>query len=82
MKGVLREGLLDRKQLPHAFELLMQCSESRATFTGFLASEYSDENMLFWLACQDYHRESALSGRRTVAQEMYASSHCMMIIPA
>ncbi len=74
VKGVLRESLLNGKQLGRAFELLMLCNGSRASFTRFLASEYSDENMLFWLACQDYRGEPALNGRRAVAQEMYVSS--------
>ncbi|XP_022252964.1 regulator of G-protein signaling 17-like [Limulus polyphemus] len=36
----------------------MKCSAGRKVFKDFLKCEYSEENILFWLACEDLKRES------------------------
>ncbi|XP_076330810.1 uncharacterized protein LOC143236435 [Tachypleus tridentatus] len=41
-----------------SFEKLMKCSAGRKLFKEFLKCEYSEENILFWLACEDLKRES------------------------
>ncbi|XP_059155243.1 regulator of G-protein signaling 17-like isoform X2 [Physella acuta] len=40
-----------------SFEKLMKCSGGRKLFRDFLRSEYSEENMLFYLACEDLKKE-------------------------
>ncbi|XP_055885533.1 regulator of G-protein signaling rgs-2-like isoform X2 [Biomphalaria glabrata] len=40
-----------------SFEKLMKCSGGRKLFREFLRSEYSEENMLFYLACEDLKKE-------------------------
>ncbi|KAK3092042.1 hypothetical protein FSP39_024680 [Pinctada imbricata] len=40
-----------------SFDKLMRSSGGRKVFREFLRSEYSEENMLFWLACEDLKRE-------------------------
>uniref|UniRef100_A0A670XQB0 RGS domain-containing protein n=1 Tax=Pseudonaja textilis TaxID=8673 RepID=A0A670XQB0_PSETE len=42
----------------HSFDKLMATPSGRNAFRDFLRSEYSEENMLFWLACEDLKRES------------------------
>ncbi|XP_063048165.1 regulator of G-protein signaling 17 [Engraulis encrasicolus] len=41
-----------------SFEQMMRSDEGRSIFREFLRSEYSEENLLFWLACEELKRES------------------------
>lgn len=40
-----------------SFDKLMRHNGGRKVFREFLRSEYSEENMLFWLACEDLKKE-------------------------
>lgn len=40
-------------------------------FQDFLRSEFSDENMEFWLACQDYRSSSSADELRSKARSIY-----------
>lgn len=39
------------------FDRLMQSPSGRYYFRDFLRSEYSEENMLFWMACEELKNE-------------------------
>lgn len=39
------------------WRILLWISGGRRTFREFLKSEYSEENILFWLACEDLKKE-------------------------
>ncbi|XP_078731316.1 regulator of G-protein signaling 20-like isoform X3 [Lampetra fluviatilis] len=39
------------------FERLMHSAAGRAVFREFLRTEFSEENLLFWLACEDLKKE-------------------------
>lgn len=41
-----------------SFDKLMKCSAGRKVFRDFLKCEYSEENILFWLACEDLKKET------------------------
>ncbi|XP_053207196.1 uncharacterized protein DDB_G0271670-like isoform X2 [Panonychus citri] len=41
-----------------SFDKLMKCPWGRKVFRDFLKCEYSEENILFWLACEDLKNES------------------------
>ncbi|XP_076441532.1 regulator of G-protein signaling 20-like isoform X2 [Babylonia areolata] len=41
-----------------SFEKLMKTAGGRKLFREFLRSEYSEENMLFWLACEELKSEN------------------------
>ncbi|KAI5710948.1 hypothetical protein M8J76_005740 [Diaphorina citri] len=41
-----------------SFDRLMKSSAGRKLFREFLRCEYSEENILFWLACEDLKKES------------------------
>ncbi|KAH8874554.1 Regulator of G-protein signaling 20 [Schistosoma japonicum] len=43
-----------------SFDILMRSSNGQKTFREFLRSEYSEENIMFWLACEDIRKESNL----------------------
>ncbi|XP_030240612.1 regulator of G-protein signaling 20 isoform X3 [Drosophila navojoa] len=42
-----------------SFDKLMTNSNGRKVFRDFLRSEFSEENILFWLACEDLKKENS-----------------------
>uniref|UniRef100_A0A3B4XW01 Regulator of G-protein signaling 1 n=1 Tax=Seriola lalandi dorsalis TaxID=1841481 RepID=A0A3B4XW01_SERLL len=51
-------------------ESLDQLLECQLVFEDFLRTEYSEENLLFWLACEDYKMTSETE-RAAAAQRIY-----------
>ncbi|XP_076010598.1 regulator of G-protein signaling 21-like [Genypterus blacodes] len=51
-----RLSLEDFQQWSQSLERLLESKYGLATFRSFLKSEYSDENIEFWLTCEDYKR--------------------------
>ncbi|KAJ8033234.1 Regulator of G-protein signaling 20 [Holothuria leucospilota] len=41
-----------------SFDAVMKSARGRKKFREFLRSEYSEENLMFWLACEDLQKES------------------------
>lgn len=41
-----------------SFDKLMHSPAGRSVFRAFLRTEYSEENMLFWLACEELKTEA------------------------
>ncbi|KAK5899779.1 hypothetical protein CesoFtcFv8_009214 [Champsocephalus esox] len=41
-------------RVPHDLETLLKNRSALLAFRGFLRSEFSEENLEFWLACQEY----------------------------
>ncbi|XP_067092906.1 regulator of G-protein signaling 17 isoform X1 [Osmerus mordax] len=59
-----------------SFEMMMRSSEGRELFSEFLRSEYSEENLLFWLACEDLKKETnptAVEEKARIIYEDYVS---------
>ncbi|XP_019740529.1 regulator of G-protein signaling 4-like [Hippocampus comes] len=60
-----------------SFSYVMNSEKGRSVFTGFLMSEFSQENMQFWLACEDFkktptcelEKKAKFIYRRYVAQD-------------
>ncbi|CAG9759333.1 unnamed protein product [Ceutorhynchus assimilis] len=50
-----------------SFDKLMKSSSGRKVFRNFLKGEYSEENILFWLACEDFkkHTDKAYTEKRS-----------------
>ena len=46
-------------------------SAGRKVFREFLRSEYSEENMLFWLACEELKQEQSSEGVEEKARLIY-----------
>ncbi|XP_034041098.1 regulator of G-protein signaling 17 [Thalassophryne amazonica] len=44
-----------------SFELMLRSLEGQEIFREFLRSEYSEDNLLFWLACEDLKKETSPS---------------------
>ncbi|KAI1882896.1 hypothetical protein AGOR_G00239620 [Albula goreensis] len=55
-----------------SFEDLLSHSGGLETFTEFLRTEFSEENIEFWLACEDYKKTSSESKLISKAKQMYA----------
>ncbi|XP_066528526.1 regulator of G-protein signaling 19 isoform X3 [Hoplias malabaricus] len=66
----------EMKQWAHSFDKLMKNPAGRNVFREFLRTEYSEENMLFWLACEDLKKEinkSAIEEKARMIYEDYIS---------
>uniref|UniRef100_UPI00398E89D9 regulator of G-protein signaling 5-like n=1 Tax=Pristiophorus japonicus TaxID=55135 RepID=UPI00398E89D9 len=53
------------------FEKLLANKRGVAAFRGFLRSEFSEENIDFWLACEEYKNSRAGSKLTLKAQKIY-----------
>lgn len=54
----------------------MHCPAGRAAFRQFLRTEFSEENMLFWLVCEEFRKEtnkSMIEEKARVIYEDYVS---------
>ncbi|XP_034446287.1 regulator of G-protein signaling 19 isoform X1 [Hippoglossus hippoglossus] len=54
-----------------SFDKLMRNPAGRNVFREFLRTEYSEENMLFWLACEDLKQEVNKSSIEEKARSIY-----------
>ncbi|TSS97517.1 Regulator of G-protein signaling 18 [Bagarius yarrelli] len=55
-----------------SFEDLLAHPDGLETFTQFLRSEFSEENIEFWLACEDYKNTASTADLPSRAKQMYA----------
>ncbi|XP_062849157.1 regulator of G-protein signaling 20 isoform X2 [Trichomycterus rosablanca] len=59
-----------------SFDKLMHCPAGRRAFRQFLRTEFSEENMLFWLACEEFCKEtnkSVIEEKARIIYEDYIS---------
>lgn len=54
-----------------SFDKLMDCPVGRAAFRQFLRTEFSEENMLFWLACEEFTKETNKTATEEKARVIY-----------
>ncbi|XP_023662349.1 regulator of G-protein signaling 18 isoform X2 [Paramormyrops kingsleyae] len=59
-------------QWGESFEELLRHSDGVEMFSKFLKSEFSEENIQFWLACNDYKSTRSDSKRLNKAKTIYA----------
>lgn len=55
-----------------SFEELLRHSDGVETFSQFLRTEFSEENIEFWLACEDYKTIDSDTKLLSKAKQMYA----------
>ncbi|TNM98388.1 hypothetical protein fugu_014634 [Takifugu bimaculatus] len=78
----VKEGTADSEDCPkptleevrtwgQSFDKLMCCPAGRNSFRQFLRTEFSEENMLFWLACDEFRREANKSAIEEKARAIY-----------
>lgn len=64
--------LLRMKAVPIVYKILrVYIPAGRKVFRDFLRCEYSEENILFWLACEDLKRESSPEAVEEKARIIY-----------
>ncbi|XP_051552918.1 regulator of G-protein signaling 21-like [Myxocyprinus asiaticus] len=56
----------------NSFEELMNHSDGVETFTQFLRTEFSEENIEFWLACEDFKTTESATKLLSNAKQIYA----------
>ncbi|KAG7270152.1 hypothetical protein CRUP_007676 [Coryphaenoides rupestris] len=67
----IRLSLEDTQQWSQSLERLLESKYGLATFRTFLKSEFSDENIEFWLTCEDYKKIKTSSRMSTRAKKIY-----------
>uniref|UniRef100_A0AAQ6IJN3 Regulator of G-protein signaling 1 n=1 Tax=Anabas testudineus TaxID=64144 RepID=A0AAQ6IJN3_ANATE len=50
---------------------LLECRSGRLVFEDFLRTEYSEENLLFWLACEKYKKIASKTEMMGAAKQIY-----------
>ncbi|KAJ8376208.1 hypothetical protein SKAU_G00067880 [Synaphobranchus kaupii] len=58
-------------QWSESFDVLLSHEHGMAAFREFLKTEFSDENIEFWLACEDYKKITPHAKLVTKANEIY-----------
>ncbi|KAJ7332432.1 hypothetical protein JRQ81_014612 [Phrynocephalus forsythii] len=61
----------DAWQWRNSLEKLLQNPYGLASFRSFLQSEFSEENIEFWIACEDYKKTKVPSKMAEKAQKIY-----------
>ncbi|XP_061153601.1 regulator of G-protein signaling 21-like [Syngnathus typhle] len=66
-----RLTLEDTQQWSQSLEHLLDSKYGLAAFRNFLKSEYSDENIEFWLTCEDYKKIKSSFRMTSKAKKIY-----------
>uniref|UniRef100_A0A674DA52 Regulator of G-protein signaling 5-like n=1 Tax=Salmo trutta TaxID=8032 RepID=A0A674DA52_SALTR len=66
-----RPSRAEASQWGKALDNVLTNSYGLATFRGFLRSEFSEENIEFWVACEDYKRTRETSKMAAKAKRIY-----------
>ncbi|XP_029987301.1 regulator of G-protein signaling 21-like [Sphaeramia orbicularis] len=54
-----------------SLDQLLECKTGQLVFENFLRTEYSEENLLFWLACEDYKKITNETEMTVAASRIY-----------
>ncbi|KAI3368136.1 hypothetical protein L3Q82_007868 [Scortum barcoo] len=55
-----------------SLDQLLECKTGQLVFEDFLRTEYSEENLLFWLACEEYKKITSETEMKVAAKRIYA----------
>lgn len=69
--GILLRSLEEIRSWGDSFDKLMRNSGGRKVFRDFLKCEYSEENILFWLACEELKKERSPEAIEEKARLIY-----------
>ncbi|XP_077192407.1 regulator of G-protein signaling 13 [Paroedura picta] len=58
-------------QWSQSFEKLIATKHGRIIYRSYLRTEYSDENIEFWLACESFKKIASQKKRISVAQKLF-----------
>ncbi|XP_011482639.1 regulator of G-protein signaling 17 isoform X1 [Oryzias latipes] len=71
-----RPSLEELLSWARSFDMMLRSFEGREIFREFLRSEYSEDNLLFWLACEELKKEtnpSVVDEKARIIYEDYVS---------
>ncbi|XP_066537753.1 regulator of G-protein signaling 20 [Hoplias malabaricus] len=63
--------LEDVRSWSQTFEQLIKSPHGRASFRQFLKTEFSEENLLFWLACEELRKETNRTAVEQTVKQIY-----------
>lgn len=58
-------------QFVYSFPFCLLISDGQAAFRSFLESEFSEENLEFWMACEDYRKLRGCDKLQDSARKIY-----------
>ncbi|XP_069792397.1 regulator of G-protein signaling 5-like [Narcine bancroftii] len=61
----------EAKKWKQSLDKMLSQKHGLAAFRAFLCSEYSEENIEFWLACEDYKKTRSPEKRASKAKKIY-----------
>ncbi|XP_010893431.1 regulator of G-protein signaling 21-like [Esox lucius] len=67
-----KDPLEEAETWGESVDKLLGCKSGQAAFREFLKSEYSEENILFWLACEEYKNIKSLPEMISSANRIYS----------
>ncbi|XP_076828484.1 regulator of G-protein signaling 21 [Brachyhypopomus gauderio] len=67
-----KDPLEDVASWSESIERLLSCKAGQQAFQEFLRSEYSEENILFWQACEDYKKIKNTPEMISAANRIYS----------
>uniref|UniRef100_UPI0037E7B75C regulator of G-protein signaling 8-like n=1 Tax=Semicossyphus pulcher TaxID=241346 RepID=UPI0037E7B75C len=54
-----------------SLDQLLDCKTGQLAFEDFLRTEYSEENLLFWVACEEYKKITSEAEMEVAAKRIY-----------
>ncbi|XP_056913014.1 regulator of G-protein signaling 21-like [Takifugu flavidus] len=67
-----KDPLEDVETWAESVDKVLGCKAGQIAFREFLKSEYSEENILFWLACEEYKKIKAVPEMISSANRIYS----------
>ncbi|XP_061902106.1 regulator of G-protein signaling 21-like [Entelurus aequoreus] len=67
-----QDPLEDLDAWTESVDKVLACKTGQAAFRDFLRSEHSEENLQFWLACEDYKKIKSVPEMITCANRIYS----------
>ncbi|XP_048844318.1 regulator of G-protein signaling 8-like [Brienomyrus brachyistius] len=67
----IKEPLEEADCWGDSVDRLLECKSGQMAFREFLKTEYSEENILFWLACEDYKKIKSTPEMISTANRIY-----------
>ncbi|XP_030257885.1 regulator of G-protein signaling 21-like isoform X3 [Sparus aurata] len=67
-----KDPLEDVETWGESVDKVLSCKAGQIAFREFLKSEYSEENILFWLACEDYKKIKTVPEMISSANRIYS----------
>ncbi|XP_046884315.1 regulator of G-protein signaling 21 isoform X2 [Hypomesus transpacificus] len=67
-----KDPLEEAETWGESVDKLLECKSGQIAFRDFLKSEYSEENILFWMACEEYKKIKSVPEMISSANRIYS----------